>query len=156
MRRGELWWADFVPRQPVVILSATADGFEVMQVVPASGADIDGLGVEVPIGPIGDPPVDGVLRMAHARPGWTPCTWLTTVPRESLTSRIGQLPRATMAAIDEAIRTTRQPKDWTPTTAARFQSIRNALRGDAGTRPVDGDGHRRPDEDGDESAPHLV
>lgn len=52
MQRGEVWWVDFDERRPVVLLSdGESSGFQAMQVVAPAGVDIDGLGVEVAVGP---------------------------------------------------------------------------------------------------------
>ena len=51
MRRGEIWWAVFDERRPVVLLSDYRPyGFRVMQVVAPADADISGLGIEVAVG----------------------------------------------------------------------------------------------------------
>src|SRR5215469_12099151 len=51
MRRGEVWWAEFDERRPVVLLSGEdPSGFQAMQVVAPADADISGLGTEVAVG----------------------------------------------------------------------------------------------------------
>jgi hypothetical protein len=51
MRRGEVWWAGFGERWPVVLLSEEEPSrFRAMQVVARADTDISGLGVEVPVG----------------------------------------------------------------------------------------------------------
>jgi len=43
MRRGEVWWAEFDERRPVVLLSAEdPSGFRAMQVVAPADTDISG------------------------------------------------------------------------------------------------------------------
>ena len=51
MHRGEIWWAEFDERRPVVLLSDDEPaGFLAMQVVAPAEADIAGLGIEVTVG----------------------------------------------------------------------------------------------------------
>ncbi|MGW5126842.1 type II toxin-antitoxin system PemK/MazF family toxin [Streptomyces sp. NPDC004069] len=129
MHRGEVWWASFDERRPVVLLSGDeASGFQAMQVVAPAGVDIGGLGVEVTVGAIEGLPFDGVLRIAFPRPGFTPCTWLTTVSRDDLIERAGVLPSATLCEVEDALRTGGQARKWTPATAAKLSEIREALR----------------------------
>ncbi len=85
MRRGEVWWAEFDERRPVVLLSGEdPSGFQAMQVVAPADTDISGLGIEVAVGVQEGLSFDGVLRFVFPRPGFTPCTWLTTLSREDL------------------------------------------------------------------------
>ena len=45
MRRGEVWWAEFDERRPVVLLSEDGpSGSRAMQVVAPADTDISGLG----------------------------------------------------------------------------------------------------------------
>jgi mRNA interferase MazF len=46
-----------------------------------------------------------VLRVAFPRPGFTPCTWLTTLSRDDLIERAGALSTAKLIEIDDALRT---------------------------------------------------
>ena len=88
MRRGEVWWAEFDERRPVVLLSGEdPSGFQAMQVVAPADTDISGLGIEVAVGVQEGLPFDGVLRFALPWPGFTPCTWLTTLSRDDLIVR---------------------------------------------------------------------
>ena len=129
MQRGEVWWVEFDQRRPVVLLSGDeASGFEAVQVVAPADVSIDGLGVEVAVGAVEGLPFEGVLRFAFPHPGYTPCTWLTTLSGDDLIERAGELPAAKVAEIEEAIRSSEQPRKWTPATAAQFKEIRNALR----------------------------
>ena len=129
MRRGEVWWVEFDERRPVVLLSGEeACGFRVMQVVAPAGVDLGGLGVEVAVGALDGLPFDGVLRFAFPRPGFTPCTWLTTVSREDLIERAGLLSSAKLGEIEDAIRGSGQQREWTPETAAKLGRIRDSLR----------------------------
>ncbi|MFC1432208.1 type II toxin-antitoxin system PemK/MazF family toxin [Streptacidiphilus sp. N1-3] len=134
MRRGDVWWVEFDERRPVVLLSEEeADGFRAMQVVAPAEVDISGLGVEVALGAAEGLPFAGVLRFAVPHPGFTPCTWLTTVSRDDLIERVGGLSPAKLGAVDDALRLGEQEQEWTPATARMFSDIRDALR--AGNSP---------------------
>ncbi|MGI8330335.1 type II toxin-antitoxin system PemK/MazF family toxin [Actinomadura scrupuli] len=129
MRRGEVWWVDFGERRPVVLLSDEgAYGFQAMQVVAPAGVDLGGLGLEVAVGAIDGMPSEGVLRFAIPRPGFTPCTWLTTVSRDDLIEQAGVLSPAKLSEIDDALRAGEQQQEWTPATAAKLSEFRDALR----------------------------
>lgn len=105
MQRGEIWWVEFDERRPVVLLSGDEpSGIQVMQVVAPAGVDLTGLGVEVSVGVLEGLPFEGVLRVALPRPGFTPCTWLTTLSRDDLIERAGVLSSAKLAEIDDALR----------------------------------------------------
>ncbi len=104
MQRGEVWWVAFDERRPVVLLSGDdASGIQVMQVVAPAGVDISGLGVEVAVGARDGLPFEGVLRIAFPRPGFTPCTWLTTVSRDDLIEQAGVLSSAKLNEIEDAL-----------------------------------------------------
>ena len=92
MRRGEIWWVEFDERRLVVLLSE--DGHPVPGDAGrrSSGTDISGLGVEVAVGVPEGLPFEGVLRFAFPWPGFTPCTWLTTLSRDDLIERQAQCP----------------------------------------------------------------
>ncbi|MET9700004.1 type II toxin-antitoxin system PemK/MazF family toxin [Streptomyces sp. NPDC006529] len=129
MQRGEVWWVEFDERRPVVLLSGDdASGIRVMQVVARADVDITGLGVEVAVGAVEGLPFAGVLRFALPRPGFTPCTWLTTVSRDDLIERAGVLSSAKLSEIENALRLGEQAKGWTPATTAKLSEMRNALR----------------------------
>ncbi|MFB8236898.1 type II toxin-antitoxin system PemK/MazF family toxin [Kitasatospora purpeofusca] len=129
MQRGEVWWVDFDERRPVVLLSdEESSGFRAMQVVAPAGVDIGGLGVEVAVGPLEGMPFEGVLRFAFPRPGFTPCTWLTTVARDDLIERAGALSPAKLSEVGAALHAAGQSREWTPTTAARLHEIKSARR----------------------------
>jgi mRNA interferase MazF len=129
MQRGEVWWVEFGERRPFVLLSGDSSSeFEAVQIVAAADASIEGLGVEVPVGAADGLPFSGVLRFAFPRPGWTPCTWLTTLSADDLLERAGALPEAKVAEIEDAIRECEQPLAWTADTLAQFNEIRDALR----------------------------
>ncbi|GAA1148716.1 hypothetical protein GCM10009664_15890 [Kitasatospora gansuensis] len=105
MQRGEVWWTEFDERRPVVLLSGDdASGFQAMQVVAPAGVDISALGVEVAVGVVAGLPFEGVLRFAFPRPGFTPCTWLTTVSGDDLIERAGALSATKLSEIEEALR----------------------------------------------------
>jgi mRNA interferase MazF len=107
VRRGEVWWVEYDERRPVVLLSEEdTSGIEVMQVVAPAGVDITGLAVEVAIGAADGLPFEGVLRFALPRPGFTPCTWLTTLSRDDLIERTGALSPAKLSQIEDALRYT--------------------------------------------------
>lgn len=105
LRRGEVWWADFGARRPVVVLSKTADGqFRCMQIVEPAGIDLTGAGLEVPLGTQEGLSVEGVVRVAFPRSGLVPCTWLATVTEQDVLELIGVLPQAKVEQIEEAMR----------------------------------------------------
>ncbi|MFD4631139.1 type II toxin-antitoxin system PemK/MazF family toxin [Streptomyces sp. NPDC058284] len=130
MQRGEVWWIEFDERRPVVLLSeGDAAGIRVMQVVAPAGVDISGLGVEVAVGAMEGLPFEGVLRFAFPCPGFTPCTWLTTVCREDLIERAkSALSYAKLKEIEDALRLAGQAKERTPATTEKLSELRDALR----------------------------
>jgi mRNA interferase MazF len=129
VQRGEVWWVEFDERRLVLLLSGDdPSGIRVMQVVAPAGVDISGLGIEVAVGPVEGLPFEGVLRFAFPRPGFTPCTWLTTVSREDLIERAGALPSSKLSEIEDALRLAGQERERTPATTARLSEIRDALR----------------------------
>ena len=128
MQRGEVWWVEFDERRPVVLLSGDeGSGFQAVQIVAAADVSIEELGVEVAVGAADGLPIEGVLRFAFPRPGFTPCTWVTTLSCGDLIEQAGALPAAKVDEIEDAIRLCEQPRAWTPATAAQFNEIRNAL-----------------------------
>jgi mRNA interferase MazF len=115
---------EFDDRRPVVLLpDDDTSGIRVMQVVARAGVDITGLGVEVAVGAVEGLPFEGVLRFAFPRPGFTPCTWLTTVSRDDLIERAGALSPAKLSAIEDALRLGEQAKEWTPAATAKLSEI---------------------------------
>lgn len=141
MRRGEIWWAEFDERRPVVLLSEEdPSGVQAMQVVAPADTDISGLGIEVAVGVHEGLPFDGVLRFGFSWPGSTPCTWQTTLRREDLVERAGAVSAAKLDEIDDALHASRRQAEWSPATAARFSEIRDSLRrrarADAETPPA--------------------
>jgi mRNA interferase MazF len=126
---GEVWWVEFDERRPVVLLSGDeASGFQAVQVVAPADVSISDLGVEVAVGAAAGLPFEGVLRFGFPRPGYTPCTWLTTLWPDDLIEQAGVLPAAKLSEIEDAIRLCEQPREWTSATAARFTEIRETLR----------------------------
>jgi mRNA interferase MazF len=129
MERGEVWWVEFDERRPVVLLSEDeSSGFVAMQVVAPANTDISDLGVEVAVGTLEGLPFEGVLRFGFPWPGFTPCTWLTTLSREDLIERAGTLSSAKLSEIDDALRAANRRTEWTPAAAARFSEIKDSLR----------------------------
>ncbi|MFC8432407.1 type II toxin-antitoxin system PemK/MazF family toxin [Streptomyces sp. NPDC057253] len=129
MQRGEVWWVEFDERRPVVVLSGDESrGFRAMQVVAPAGVDISGLGVEVAVGAAEGLPFEGVLRFGLSHPGFTPCTWLTTLSRDDLIEQAGVLSSAKLSAIEDALRLSEQEREWTPATSAKLSDMRDALR----------------------------
>ncbi|MFJ4368954.1 type II toxin-antitoxin system PemK/MazF family toxin [Streptomyces chartreusis] len=129
MQRGEVWWVQFDERRLVVLLSGDdASGFRVMQVVAPAGLDISGLGIEVTVGVGEGLPLEGVLRLAFPRPGFTPCTWLTTVSRDDLIERAAVLSSRKLSEIDDALRLADQAQERTPATIAKLSEMRDAFR----------------------------
>ncbi|HEX3629958.1 MAG TPA: type II toxin-antitoxin system PemK/MazF family toxin [Candidatus Dormibacteraeota bacterium] len=152
MRRGEVWWVEFGERRPVVLLSGEdPSGFRAMQVVAPADTDVSGWGIEVAVGVQEGLPFDGVLRFAFPHPGFTPCTWLTTLNREDLTERAGAVSAAKLSEIDDALRASEQTAQWTPAAVARFCEIKDSLRrrtqaGREGADAHTSKGRSRPDD----------
>ncbi|MER7555750.1 type II toxin-antitoxin system PemK/MazF family toxin [Nocardioides sp. NPDC126508] len=129
MQRGEVWWVEFDERRPVVLLSGEdPSGIQVMQVVPPAGVDITGLGVEVTVGAEEGLPFEGVLRLAYPQPGFTPCTWLTTLSRDDLVERAGTLSSAKLSELDDALRLAGETNEPTAATTAKLTEMRDSLR----------------------------
>jgi mRNA interferase MazF len=129
MQRGEVWWVEFDERRPVVLLSEDeSSGFVAMQVVAPADSDISDLGVEVALGVLEGLPFEGVLRFGFPWPGFTPCTWLTTLRREDLIERAGVLSAAKLSEIDDAHSAAGRRTEWTPAAAARLSEIKKSLR----------------------------
>ena len=115
MRRGEVWWAEFDERRPVVLLSGEdPSGFQAMQVVAPADTDISGLRIEVAVGVQEGLPFDGVLRFVFPRQGFTPCTWLTTLSREDLIEQAGAVSAVKLSEIDDALRAAGQGTERAP------------------------------------------
>jgi len=105
MRCGEVWWADFGERRPVVLLSEPSNStFQAMQIVEPANVDLTGVGLEVALGSADGLPLEGVIRVLFPRPGMVPCTWLTTVTKQDLIERAGAVPESKVGDIWEALR----------------------------------------------------
>ena len=140
MRRGEIWWAEFDERRPVVLLSEEdPSGFRAMQVVAPADTDFTGLGIEITVGVPEGLPFDGVLRFVFRWPGFTPCTWLTTVSRDDLIEQAGTVPDDKLSEIDDAQRASEQGVESTPAAAARLSEFRDSRR-----RRIQADGELPP------------
>src|SRR5450755_540102 len=122
VQRGEVWWVQFDERRLVVLLSGDdTSGIRVMQVVAPAGVDISGWGIEVMVGASEGLPFEGVLRLAFPRPGFTPCTWLTTVSRDDLIERAAVLSSVKLSEIDDALQAAGQGTEWTPAAGGQAQ-----------------------------------
>jgi len=98
MQRGEVWWARFpkpVGRRPVVLVSRT-QAIQVRQFVTvvAVTTTIREIPVEIPLGP-----EDGLPRRCVAN-----CDVINTIPKASLTQRIGLLSPAKLRTLNAALR----------------------------------------------------
>ena len=108
MRRGEIWWVEFDERRPVVLLSEASH--------PGSGRCRSSLQRIRTLRPgnrggsrrPGGLPFEGVLRFAFPWPGFTPCTWLTTLSRDDLIERADTVSTAKLSQIDDALRASEQ------------------------------------------------
>jgi mRNA interferase MazF len=129
MQRGEVWWVEFDERRPVVLLSEGESAeFVAMQIVAPADSDFSELGVEVAVGIVEGLPFEGVLRFGFPWPGFTPCTWLTTLRREDLIERAGVLSAAKLSEIDDARSAAGRRTEWTATAAAKLSEIKESLR----------------------------
>jgi mRNA interferase MazF len=61
-------------------------------------------------------------------PGFTPCTWLTTLTREDLIERAGAVSTTKLSEIDDALRASEQTAQWTPAAVARLSEIKDSVR----------------------------
>ena len=111
------------------------------RVVAPADTDFSGLGIEVAVGAPEGLPFEGVLRFAFPWPGFTPCTWLTTLSRDDLIERAGAVSTAKLSEIDDALRASEQRTEWTPAAAARLSEIKDSLRR---RTQADGEGDGRP------------
>ncbi|HEY3953366.1 MAG TPA: hypothetical protein VGM53_08335 [Streptosporangiaceae bacterium] len=66
--------------------------------------------------------------MVFPRPGFTLCTWLTTLSRDDLIERAGTLSPEKLSEIDDALRAGEQRTEWTPAAAAQLSEIKDSLR----------------------------
>lgn len=93
-----------------------------MQVVTPAGVDISALGIEVQIGAMEGLPFEGVLRFAFPRPGFTPCTWLTTVSQDDLIEQAAILSSTKLSEIEDALRLSEPEQAEKPHSPSRSRS----------------------------------
>src|ERR1700745_1831953 len=142
MRRGGGWGVGVAEGRAVGLLSEEeSSGFRAMQVVAPADSDISGWGIEVAVGVPEGLPFEGVLRFAFPWPGFTPCTWLTTLSRDDLIERAGAVSAAKLSEIDAALRASEPRAEWAPAGAARLSGIKDSRRRRTQT---DGEGNGRP------------
>jgi mRNA interferase MazF len=133
MERGELWWAQFDDRRPVVLLSdgvgpayraiqivapatpaeklgfvllsgeQAVDADERRRIIDAAGPHPRGIGIEVFFGAPEGLAEEGVVRVALPMDGKIFCTWMVSVGREYLIERIGVLSPAKQRELDVAM-----------------------------------------------------
>jgi mRNA interferase MazF len=131
---GEVWWARFDGRTPVVLLpgseagswpalpvvaAATNEqkrGFVVLtgaeaadqqvreRIVGAAGPGIGGVGAEIEIGVAEGLPFDGVVRVGFPSADRIFCTWLMTLTPDDLIERAGLLPVEKQRHLDVVMR----------------------------------------------------
>jgi len=92
--RGEIWWAQVNGPQPVVLLSGGGGGegeLRAVFVVEPARAEIEGVCIELSLGPDEGLPDAAVVRVALPRDGAIPCSWLVTLGRDDLVRRAGVL-----------------------------------------------------------------
>lgn len=133
MERGELWWAQFDDKRPVVLLSGGAgselravqivapatpaekQGFVLMsgeqaaraderrRIIEAAGPDARAIGIEVFFGAREGLAEEGVVRVALPMDGKIFCTWMLSLSEEYLIERIGVLSPAKQRELDVAM-----------------------------------------------------
>jgi mRNA interferase MazF len=134
MEAGEVWWARFDGRTPVVLLpgseagswsalpivaAATTEqkrGFVVLtgaeaadeqlreRIVAAAGPGIGGVGAEIEIGVAEGLPFDGVVRVGFPSADRILCTWLVTLTPDDLIEQAGLLPVEKRRHLDVVMR----------------------------------------------------
>ena len=97
MRRGEIWWAELPPpagRRPVVLLSRN-EAYAVRELVTVAPVTtrVRRIPTEVPLGP-----AEGLPKACVAN-----LDTITTIPRQTLTQRIGPLAPEKLAAVERAL-----------------------------------------------------
>ena len=123
MQRGEVWWAEFDERRPVVLLSGEdPSGFRAITVVTPADTDISGLGIEATVGAGRRTALRrrAAVRVPRGRdlprvPG------LTTVSREDLTEQAGTVAAAKLREIDDALRASEQRAGVEPVRCGQAQ-----------------------------------
>jgi mRNA interferase MazF len=133
MQRGEVWWAHFDDKRPVVLLSGGAgpefravqivapatlaekEGFVLMsgeqavdanerrRIVEAAGPDARAIGIEVFFGAREGLAEEGVVRVALPMDGKIFCTWMLSLSEEYLIEWIGVLSPAKQRELDVAM-----------------------------------------------------
>ena len=104
MKHGEVWWANVDERRlPVLVLSASTDEVRAVIVVPPAPT-IDGVTEHVSLGAAEGLSAEGVVRVALPRPGFIPCTWLVTLPRDEMLGRAGILSPEKLAEVEHLLR----------------------------------------------------
>jgi mRNA interferase MazF len=133
MERGELWWAQFDDKRPIVLLSGGAgpefravqivapatpaekQGFVLMsgeqavdaderrRIVDAAGPHARAIGIEVFFGAREGLAEEGVVRVVLPMDGKIFCTWMLSLGGESLIERIGVLSSAKQRELDIAM-----------------------------------------------------
>ena len=95
MKRGDVWWAQVDKRRPVVLVSRN-EAYEVRAaiVVAPATTTVRGHATEVRLGR-----AEGLPRACVVN-----CDWLVTLPKGSLTQRIGALSATKLAHLDDALR----------------------------------------------------
>jgi mRNA interferase MazF len=95
VRRGEIWWANLDKRRPVVLLSRDeAYSVRAMVISAPVSTTIRGYAVEVKVG----------RREGLQKTGVINCDWLVTLPKRSLSMRIGMLSGRKIEQLDEALK----------------------------------------------------
>lgn len=109
MRRGELWWADLIPRsgseqhgrRPVIVISHdafnTTEGWRSIIVVPLSTSAL-----QARRGPTAVAVPRGVAGLGHASVAL--CHQVTTLDRTKLREQIGALPKAVLEAVEAGLK----------------------------------------------------
>jgi mRNA interferase MazF len=133
MERGELWWAQFDDKRPVVLLSGGAgpqfravhivapampaekQGFVLMtgeqavdadqrrRILEAAGPHARAIGIEVFFGAQEGLAEEAVVRVALPMDGKIFCTWMLSLGGEDLIERIGVLSPAKQRELDVAM-----------------------------------------------------
>ena len=120
---------NFRHSRPVVLLvGEDPSSFRAMQVVAPADTDISGWGIAVAVGVPEGLPFNGVLRFAFPHPGFTPCSWLTTLNRDDLIEQAGAVSAAKLSEIDDASRASEQRTKWTAAAAARLNETKESHR----------------------------
>jgi mRNA interferase MazF len=134
VEQGEVWWARFDGRTPVVLTAGgeagafaamlvvapatdeqkrgfvvlsgaeAADERERERIVGEAGPGVGGVGAEIEVGVAEGLPFDGVVRVALPHPDRIFCTWLVTLTADDLIERAGVLPAEKRVQLDVVLR----------------------------------------------------